>query len=79
MRYALTILSLVLLLLFGFPILGFTEKTESPSEHNPETSTSLTSLVQAYLTASDSESAQTLLSDILAHPDASNAVRCSLK
>ncbi|GJL67134.1 MAG: hypothetical protein NPIRA05_21050 [Nitrospirales bacterium] len=71
MRHALIIVSLLFLLLFGFPILGFTEEPESPSEHNPETSTSLTSLVHDYLTASDSESAQTVLSDILAHPDAS--------
>ncbi|GJL62681.1 MAG: hypothetical protein NPIRA04_13350 [Nitrospirales bacterium] len=71
MRHALIIVSLLFLLLFGFPILGFTEETESPSEHNPETSTSLTSLVHDYLTASDSESGQTVLSDILAHPDVS--------
>jgi len=71
MRHTFIITSLFLAFLLGLPILGFTEETELPSEHIPETSTSLTSLVQNYLTSSDTESAQTILADILTHPDAS--------
>jgi len=71
MRYVLTILSLLLLLLFGFSSLSITDAAELSSENIPEKSTSLTSLVQQYLTSLDGESAQTVLSDILKHSDAS--------
>ncbi|GJL55400.1 MAG: hypothetical protein NPIRA02_25320 [Nitrospirales bacterium] len=80
MRWAPGVLTIVFVLLIGFLGVGYSESADRSSEHISEKSSSLTSLVQDYLTASDRESAQTVLSDILQYPDVSvSAVSEALK
>ncbi len=69
-RFSVIILGLLLLLLVGLSCIGLAEEADLFTKSTLEKPISLTSLVHQYLRASDVESVQTVLSNILQHPDA---------
>ncbi|WP_447968711.1 carboxylesterase family protein [Nitrospira sp. M1] len=71
MRCVLGVFHIVFLLLLGFLGVGYSESADRFSEQILKKPLSLTSLVQKYLTASDRESTEAALSDILQYPDVS--------